>query len=327
MKLFVYSMREYDEKEFFDSFCKQYGVEYEYTTQTPCLENVELAKGADVVDIITTIMDKTMLDKFHEIGIKCISSRTIGYDHIDTTYARALGMGITHVSYSPASVADYTIMLMLMGCRKIKHIMERAQIQDYTLQGKIGRELPSCTVGVIGTGRIGRTVIEHLHGFGCKMLAYDLYPNEEVSKYAEYTDLDTLIKNSDIITLHAPATSGNYHVIDAEAIAAMKPGVIIINCARGSLIDTDALIEGLESRKVGFAGLDVVEHESGLYYFNRMGEPLGNPKLAILRSYSNVVVSPHTAFYTDEAVSNMVENSIIGSMKYIAGEKSQFEVQ
>lgn len=326
MKLFVYSMREYDELAFFQQFCKKYDVEFGYTTQTPCLDNVNLAKGYDVIDIITTIMDKPIIDKFHDIGIRCISSRTIGYDHIDVEYAHALGMGVTNVTYNPASVADYTIMLMLMGCRKISHIMERAAVQDYTLQGKIGREISDCTVGVIGTGRIGSTVVKHLTGFGCKILAYDLYENEAVKSMAEYVSLDRLLRESDIITLHAPATEDNYHMINGETIAMMKAGVIIINCARGSLIDTEALIAGIESRKIGFAGLDVVEHESGLYYFNRMGEPLHNPQLAILRSYSNVVVTPHTAFYTDEAVSNMAENSIIGAMKFISGEKSIFEV-
>ena len=158
------------------------------------------------------------------------------------------------------------------------------------------------------------------------MLAYDLYENEEVKQYAGYTDLDTLLKNSDVITLHAPATDDNYHMIDASAIEKMKQDVVIINCARGALIDTDALIDGIESGKVGFAGLDVVEHESGLYYFNRMGEPLHNPKLAILRSYSNVLVSPHTAFYTEEAVANMAENSIIGAMKYMNGEDTPYLV-
>ena len=290
------------------------------------MDNLEMAKGYDVVNVITTVFDQPMLKKLHDMGVKCIATRTIGYDHIDVDYAKSLGMGVIHISYSPNSVADYAIMMMLMGLRRMPHIMERANIQDYTLKGKIGRELPDCTVGIIGTGRIGRTVIRHLSGFGCKMLAYDLYENEEVKQYAEYTDLDTLLKNSDVITLHAPATDDNYHMIDASAIKKMKQDVVIINCARGALIDTDALIDGIESGKVGFAGLDVVEHESGLYYFNRMGEPLHNPKLAILRSYSNVLVSPHTAFYTEEAVANMAENSIIGAMKYMNGEDTPYLV-
>ncbi len=326
MKMFVFSMRTFDELPCFEKYCPQYGIEYDYTTETPCMDNLELAKGYDVVNVITTVFDQPMLKKLHDMDVKCIATRTIGYDHIDVDYAKSLGMGVIHISYSPNSVADYAIMMMLMGLRRMPHIMERANIQDYTLKGKIGRELPDCTVGVIGTGRIGRTVIRHLSGFGCKMLAYDLYENEEVKQYAEYTDLDTLLKNSDVITLHAPATDDNYHMIDAAAIEKMKQDVVIINCARGALMDTDALIDGIESGKVGFAGLDVVEHESGLYYFNRMGEPLHNPKLAILRSYSNVLVSPHTAFYTEEAVANMAENSIIGAMKYMNGEDTPYLV-
>ncbi len=326
MKMFVFSMRTFDELPCFEKYCPQYGIEYDYTTETPCMDNLDLAKGYDVVNVITTVFDQPMLKKLHDMDVKCIATRTIGYDHIDVDYAKSLGMGVIHISYSPNSVADYAIMMMLMGLRRMPHIMERASIQDYTLKGKIGRELPDCTVGVIGTGRIGRTVIRHLSGFGCKMLAYDLYENEEVKQYAEYTDLDTLLKNSDVITLHAPATDDNYHMIDAAAIEKMKQDVVIINCARGALMDTDALIDGIESGKVGFAGLDVVEHESGLYYFNRMGEPLHNPRLAILRSYSNVLVSPHTAFYTEEAVANMAENSIIGAMKYMNGEDTPYLV-
>lgn len=319
MKIFVYSLREFDEKAFFDKYCEKYGVEYGYTTETPCLDNAWLAEGYDVIDIITTVMDKPLLDKFKSFGVRCISTRTIGYDHIDVEYAKSIGLGVVNVTYSPATVADYTIMLMLIGCRCLKHIMERAAIQDYTLKGKIGRELGNCKVGIIGTGQIGKTVVRELSGFGCEILAYDVAESDEVKKYAKYTDLDTLFRESDIITLHAPALDSTYHMINEAAINAMKAGVIIINCARGSLIDTDALIAGIESGKVGFAGLDVVEHESGLYYFNRMGEPLNNPKLAILRSYSNVLVSPHTAFYTEEAVSDMAENSIINAMNYLTG--------
>ena len=326
MKLFVYSMREFDEKPFFDRFCEKYGVEYGYTTQTPCLDNVELARGYDAVDIITTIIDAEMLRRFREIGVKCITTRTIGYDHIDATCAASLGIGVTNVTYSPDSVADYTVMMMLMGLRKIKHIMQRADVQDFTLRGKLARELPACTVGVIGTGRIGATVIRDLAGFGCRILAYDLCEKEEVKKYAAYTDLDTIFAESDIITLHAPATEETYHMINDGAISRMKQGAGIVNCARGALIDSDALIRGIEAGKIGFACLDVVEHESGLYYFDRMGEPLNNPRLAILRSYANVIVTSHMAFYTDEAVANMAENSIIGAKLYMEGGDNPFLV-
>lgn len=278
------------------------------------------------MDIITTVIDRELIDKFYQLGIKCISTRTIGYDHIDWKYAKKLGMGITNVTYSPSSVADFTVMLILMGLRKMKHIMMRGDVQDFTLRGKLARELPGCTVGVIGTGRIGETVIRNLTGFGCEILAYDPYQKESVKALGEYVELEQLFCESDIITLHVPATDENYHLIDNNALRMMKNGVGIVNCARGALIDSDALIDAIESEKVGFACLDVVEHESGLYYFDRMGEPLGNPRLAILRSYANVIVTSHMAFYTDEAVANMAENSILGAKKYFTGEENPFEV-
>jgi D-lactate dehydrogenase len=310
-------MRNFDELPEFERFCEKYNVEWDYTNETPSMENLHYAEGYDVVDIITTVIDKNMIDKWHELGVKCIATRTIGYDHIDSEYAKSIGMGVINITYSPASVADYTVMMILMGCRKIKHIMERAAVQDFSLKGKLGIELHNATVGIIGTGRIGTTVINELSGFGCKIYAYDIYESEQVKEKASYVALDELFQKCDIISIHAPATDDNYHMIDKAAIGKMKTGVMIINCARGSLIDTQALIDGVESGKVGFAGLDVIEQESGLYYFNRMGEPLNNTQLAILKSYPNVLVTPHTAFYTDEAVANMVENSITYAMEFI----------
>ena len=233
MRMFVFSMRTFDELPCFEKYCPKYGIEYDYTTETPCMDNLELAKGYDVVNVITTVFDQPMLKKLHDMGVKCIATRTIGYDHIDVDYAKSLGMGVIHISYSPNSVADYAIMMMLMGLRRMPHIMERANIQDYTLKGKIGRELPDCTVGIIGTGRIGRTVIRHLSGFGCKMLAYDLYENEEVKQYAEYTDLDTLLKNSEglfyfgmLIPMSA-TEPGGYLLPVVYAVATGLPVVLV----------------------------------------------------------------------------------------------------
>lgn len=326
MKIFVFSMREYDELDFFKKFAKDYGIEFDYTTDYPTMENVNMVKGYDGVSIITTKTDKKIIDAWKERGVKAISTRSIGVDHIDVEYAHSVGMGVAHVEYSPNSVANYTIMLMLMACRKIEHILKRGDLQDYSLKGKIGKEISNCTVGIIGTGKIGKTVAKRLTGFDCKILAYDIYQNKEVEKYATYTDLDTIYRECDIISLHAPATDENFHMIDKNAISKMKNDVIIINCARGSLIDSNALMEGLDIKKIGFAALDVFENEMGLYYLNKMGEVLGNDELNRLKSYPNVILSPHTAFYTDEAVSNMVENSIKGLVGFEKEEKNIFEV-
>ncbi len=326
MKLFVYSLREFDERAYFDTWCERYGVTYEATTQAPTMDNLHLAKGADALSIITTPVDGEMLKILHEYGVKCVSTRTVGYDHVDLAVAKELGMTVCNAPYPPNSVANYTIMLMLMCCRKVVPIMERAALQDYSLNGKIGVELSNCTVGVIGTGKIGKTVIERLKGFGCRILAHDIYRSEEVEKYAEYVDLNTLYRECDIISLHMPSTAENFHMIDEAALGKMKDGVILINTARGSLIDSDAMIAGLEKGKIGAAGLDVIENETALYYYNRMGQPMDNRELALLRAFPNVIVTPHTAFYTQEAVEHMVKNSIAGCLHAISGEDNPYQV-
>lgn len=318
MKMFVFSARDFDELPCFERYCREYDVEYAWTYETPCFENLDMAAGYDVINIITTVFDRKMIDKLHRLGVKCIATRTIGYDHIDYEYAQSLGMGVINITYSPGSVADYTLMLMIMGLRKYKFMMLKAQAQDFTLKGKIAKELSDCTVGVIGTGKIGCRVIKNLSGFGCRILANSPHEKEEALLYAQYVDADTLYRESDIITLHVPAARETYHMLTAREFSKMKDGVILINCARGSLIDEEALIEALENGKIGFAGLDVVENESGLYYFDLSGKPIPNRNLALLQSYPNVVVTPHMAFYTQEAVTDMVRNSIAGAKEFMA---------
>ncbi len=327
MKIFVFSMREFDELAFFKKFAQKYNIEFDYTTDYPTLENADMVKGYDGVSIITTKTDKEIISVWKERGVKAISTRTIGIDHIDVKYAKSVGMKIANVEYSPNSVANYTIMLMLMACRNIEHILKRGDVQDFSLKGKMGKEISNCTVGIIGAGKIGRTVAKRLAAFDCKVLAYDIFENDEVKEYATYSDLETIYKECDIISLHAPATEDNYHMINDETIAKMKDGVIIVNCARGSLIDSNALMRGLDNKKVGFAALDVFENEMGLYYHNKEGEDLVNDELSRLKTYSNIIVSPHTAFYTDEAVSNMVENSIRGLIGFEREENNIFAVE
>ena len=312
MKIFAYALREFDEKNFFDQFSKEYNCEYDYTTAYPSPENVELARGYDAISATPCDLSADMLERFYNVGVRYIATRSIGVDHIDLNKAKELGMGVCHVSYAPETVADYAIMLMLMCCRKICHILERSKVQDYTLKGKMGKDICDCTIGVIGTGQIGRTVIKHLSTFGCRILAYDLYPSKECEGMAEYVSLDELYAQSDIITLHTPATADNYHMLNAETFAKMKDDVIIINTARGALIDTEALICAVESGKIGHAALDVLEHEDGLYYINRVGDPIENRQMAVLRSFPNVILSPHTAFYTEKVVRDMAIKTIKG---------------
>ncbi|MDF2503858.1 D-isomer specific 2-hydroxyacid dehydrogenase family protein [Clostridium sp.] len=325
MKILAYSHRE-DETEYFKEFSKKYKVEVVLCEEAPTMENVDLAKGFDCISIITTMIPDKLVEKFHQVGVKFISTRTIGYDHIDIKKAKELGVHVGNVTYSPNSVANYTVMMILMAIRKMKTIMECSNVQDYSLKGVQGKELQNLTVGVIGTGRIGQTVIKHLSGFECELLAYDLYENKKIKEYAKYVALEKLFKNSDIITMHVPATEDNYHLIDKGSISAMKEGVFIINTARGSLINTGDLIQGIEQKKIGGAALDVIENESNIYYNDLKCEILDNRELAILKSYPNVIVTPHTAFYTDQAVSDMVEHSILSCILFMEGKENPWQV-
>ena len=324
MKLFAYACRPFDEEPFFLQHARELGVELGYTSQPITPETLELCKGYEYLSIITNPVTAPMIDKLKDMGIKMISTRTIGYDHIDYAYAKTVGMGVSNVGYTPECVADYTIMLMLMSLRKMKRIMQRAVINDFTLQGIQGKLLCERTGGVIGTGRIGRAVIRDLQGFGCKVYAYDPYPNPNVE--AEYLPLDELLKKCDLITLHTPLTDENFHLIDKAAIEKMPDGVVLINTARGGLIDSDAMIDALESGKIAACGLDVVEDEFQMYYYDRRADVLGNRRLSILRDMPHVVVTPHMAFYTDRSVSDMVQNSMLSCLCDSRGEENLWKI-
>ena len=324
MKVLAYSYRE-DEVRFFEEYSKLYGIELHTCPDGISLKNADLAKGFDCISIITTKVDAELVDRLADNGVKLISTRTIGYDHVDVAHCKQRGVRVSNVSYAPESVAEYTIMLMLMASRKMKHIMERFAVQDFSLAKVRGRVLSDLTVGIVGTGRIGQTVIRHLSGFGCKMYCCDLYENEECRKYATYTDFDTLIEKCDVISLHAPLNDETFHLVNREKIERMKEGVIIVNTARGALIDTMDLAAGIESGKIGAAALDVIEDESLLYYTDRKYEPLDNRGLAVLRSYPNVILTPHTAFYTDRSVGDMVKYSLMSCMYYDQGKNIPWE--
>ena len=290
------------------------------------MENAHLAEGYEYVSIITSRIDADLMKRFHELGVKMISTRTIGFDHIDLDAARKYGIHVSNVSYSPECVADYTVMLMLMSIRKMKRIMQRAEINDFSLPGIQGREMPNFTVGVLGTGKIGRCVIRDLSGFGCRIYAYDKYESESVKEHAQYADLDTIFRECDMITLHMPLEEDNFHLLNEEAFAKMKDGVIIVNTARGGLINTKALINALESGKVGAAGLDVIEDEFGMYYYDLKSDILSKRDLFILRGFPNAIVTPHMAFYTDQAVSDMVKHSIESCLLRAEGKEDPWEV-
>ena len=241
-----------------------------------------------------------------------ISTRSVGYDHIDVKYAKTVGICVENVAYSPDSVADYTLMLMLMAVRNAKAMIRRADVHDYRLNDVRGKELRDLTVGVIGTGRIGAAVMDRLRGFGCRVLAYDSRPEGSV----EYVPLDELLQQSDIVTLHTPLNAGTHHLLDRQRIEKMKRGAYVVNTGRGSLLDAEALLAALESGGLGGAALDVLEGEGGIFYADRRGDPIESDLLLRLQKMPNVIISPHTAYYTDHALSDTVENSIVNCLNF-----------
>jgi len=241
-----------------------------------------------------------------------ISTRSIGYNHINVNYAKSVGITVGNVAYSPDSVADYTLMLMLMAVRNAKSIIRRADIHDYRLNDVRGKELRDLTIGIIGTGRIGAAVMDRLRGFGSRILAYDSRPKTD----ADYVPLDELLELSDIVTLHAPLNPDTRHILNRQRIEQMKHGAFIINTGRGSLLDTEALITALQCGRLGGAALDVLEGEEGIFYADCTNKPIESQPLLRLQERPNVIVSPHTAYYTDHALSDMVENSIINCLEF-----------
>lgn len=326
MKIAVYNYREFDEGKYFEKFSKQYNVEIVKIYQAPSIDNATLAANCSGVSVITTAITKEIIDIWHDLGVEHISTRTIGYDHIDLKAAKDNSMVVSNVTYSTASVANYTVMMMLMALRKMKMIMLRANGFDYSLDGSIGLELENMTVGIVGTGAIGQKVIQNLSGFDCKILVYDPFIKEDVKKYATYVTMDEIISNSDILTFHVPAFENTYHLVCKETIKKMKDGVIIVNTARGSVIDTEDLIKALEEGKIGACALDVIENELGLYYDDYKYQVIGNHELSILRDMPNVLLTPHMAFYTEQAVSDMVEHSIASIVASRDGKENKFRI-
>lgn len=326
LKIAAYSYRDFDEAAFFKKFSEQYDAEIVICREAPDPENARLAKGCDGVSVITTAITEDIIKVWKEMGVRHISTRTIGYDHVDLQAAEKYGMTVSNVSYPTGSVADYTVMLILMALRKMKMIMKRADGMDYSLKDSIGRQIEDLTVGVVGTGKIGEHVIRNLSGFGCRILASDPYEKESVKQYASYVDRDTLFAESDVITFHVPALPGTNHIVCRETIDKMKDGVVLVNTARGSVINTPDLIDALESGKVGAAALDVVENELGIFYGDYKYTVIGHREMSILKDMPNVLMLPHMAFYTVNAVSDMVEHSIASIAREAKGEKSPFRV-
>lgn len=302
-----------DEAVLFRAMAPRLGVAPTITATAVSEANIELAVGNRCISVghKTQITNSTLL-ALSRAGVTYISTRSIGYNHLDVSYAEHVGITVGNVAYSPDSVADYTVMLMLMAVRHARSTIRRADVHDYRLNDIRGKELRDLTVGVVGTGRIGAAVMDRLRGFGCRILAYDNRPETS----AEYVPLDELLQQSDIVTLHTPLNAETHYLLNRERIERLKHGAFIINTGRGSLLDTEALLKALESGRLGGAALDVLEGEEGIFYADCSSIPIESESLARLQKLPNALVSPHTAYFTDHALRDTVENSIINCLEF-----------
>ncbi len=305
-----------DEVALFRELAPRFGVAVTITPQPISVVTAVLAAGHRCVSVDhkTRVSNETLL-ALSRAGVRYLSTRSQGCNHIDVEYAEAVGIRVGNVAYSPDGVADYTVLLLLMVVRNAKSILNRAAAQDYRLSGTRGRELRDLTVGVVGTGSIGSAVVDRLRGFGCRVLAHDSRPGIA----ADYVSLDELLQRSDVVTLHTPLDAGTHHLLDRQRIAQLVPGALVVNTGRGGLVDTEALLAALESGQVGGAALDVLEGEEGIFYADRRDDPVESELLLRLQRLPNVLVSPHTAYYTDRALADTVEHTLVNCLAFEGG--------
>jgi len=308
MKYAFFDTKPYDIPSF-EKYGNENEIEFKFFETKLNRDTASLAKGCDGVCVfVNDTVDAEVIDKLYSMGVKAVALRCAGYNNVDVKHSFDK-LHIFHVpAYSPYAVAEHAIAMLLTSIRRIHKAYIRTKDFNFSLSGLTGFDLYGKTVGVIGTGRIGRVFIDICKGFGMKVLAYDKFPATDSG--IEYVDLDTLFAKSDIISLHCPLTEETKHMINASAINKMKKGVVIINTSRGALIDADALLAGIKSRQVGAACLDVYEEESDIFFEDFSGHIMDDDTLARLISMPNVIVTSHQAFLTEEALNNIAETTV-----------------
>lgn len=314
IKVAFFDTKEYDRPSF-EHYGKLKGLEFKFLETKLTEDTAELAKGCDVVCVfVNDTVNAAVIDMLYEYGIKMVALRCAGYNNVDVQ--RAYGkVHVVHVpAYSPYAVAEHAAALLLTSIRRIHKAYNRTRDFNFSLNGLTGFDLHGKTVGIVGTGKIGRIFMDICRGFGMNVIAYDKFPAKDSG--IEYVSLDELFDRSDIISLHCPLTDETKHMINARSIDRMKRGVVIINTSRGALIDTEALLAGLRARKVGAACLDVYEEEADIFFEDRSGHILDDELLSRLISLPNVIVTSHQAFLTEEALNNIAETTVNNIISY-----------
>lgn len=300
MKIVFFSTKPYD-RVWFEPLAKEYGMDVEFV-EAKCEEkSIVFAKGADAVCVfVNDKITASMIEKLYEMGVKGILLRCAGFNNVDVKAAEGRLTILRVPSYSPEAVAEYALAMLLTVNRKTHRAYTRTRDFNMSIQGLMGTNIQGKVIGVVGTGKIGQAMITLLKGFSVEILAYDPYPNPNLD--VTYVALDELMKRSDIISLHCPLTEETKYVINKETIALMKDNVYLINTSRGSLIESNALIEGLLNKKFAGVGLDVYEEEAGVFFEDRSDDIITDENLARLTTFPNVLITSHMGFFTTEAM-------------------------
>jgi D-specific alpha-keto acid dehydrogenase len=306
---------EQDEADIFAEFSPRFGVVPTVTRAAVSETSVISVPGNRCISVgHKSEISRPILRALQQAGVEYISTRSIGFDHIDLRAADNLGITVENVVYAPDGVADYTLMLILMAIRNVTGIVSSAQKHDFRLSSSRGKDLCAMTVGVLGVGHIGNAVIRRLQGFGCRVLASSNRRADAAA--AEFVSLDELLLESDVITLHLPLNAETRHVIGRKQVAMMKQGAFLINTGRGALVDTGALVVALEHGRLAGAALDVLEGEEGLFYVDCTTRPVDNHFLLRLQQLPNAIVTPHTAYYTERALYDTVERTLMNCLSF-----------
>lgn len=307
IKVAMFDTKSYDEISF-KKRCPD-DIEFTYYPTKLNKDSVMLASGFDAVcTFVNDTVDEVVVDKLYELGVKLIALRCAGFDSVDVKSCYGRISVVRVPAYSPEAVAEHAMALLMTSVRRIHKAYNRTRDFNFSLNDLVGINLHGKTVGVVGTGKIGKAFINICNGFGMKVLAYDKYPSEGIN--AEYVSMEELLSASDIISLHCPLTDENTHMINKDTIAKMKKGVIIINTSRGGLINANDMLEGIKNRLIGAACIDVYEEEADLFFNDKSGHILDDDIMARLLSMPNVIVTSHQAFLTEEALDNIASTTI-----------------
>ena len=329
MKILFYDTKPYD-KEFFNKYNKGYGFDIKYLTGKLTEESADLAKGYDIISIfVNDTVDKKVIDILVECGVKLIAMRCAGYNNVSLKEIDGKIKVVRVPAYSPYSIAEYTVGMIMTLNRKIHKAYIRTREGNFSITGLMGYDLHEKTAGIIGAGKIAQILIKILKGFGMKVIAYDPYPNYEKAKELgfEFTDLDTLYKEADIISLNCPLTKETRYMINRNSMNKMKDGVMIVNTGRGMLIDTVDLIEALKDKKIGAAALDVYEEEADYFFEDYSNMVIEDDILGRLLSFNNVLVTSHQAFFTKEAVEEITRVTMENIKRFQEGKPLDNEVK